>query len=278
MYRTLSSMVERPPLYTKNTIPFWDDEHISKQMLKAHLDPDFEGASRKHSFIEQSVGWIKTLVPSSSHRRLLDIGCGPGIYAERFAKAGYEVTGIDFSTRSIAYAVASAREKQAPIRYFCQDYLNLDLRETFDLAVMIYCDYGALCTSDRNKLMRTVYERLRPGGKFLLDVFSAVAYDRFEEAQTWEHCENGGFWSQEPYIAIHGRYKYLESATLEHTIILADKAVRNYYLWNTYFTQEMLTQEAADAGFQVCGLFGDVAGSGLEKESLTMAILLEKPK
>ncbi|MGE5494383.1 MAG: methyltransferase domain-containing protein [Burkholderiales bacterium] len=29
--------------------------------------------------------------------RLLDLGCGPGIYAELFAKKGFCVTGVDFS-------------------------------------------------------------------------------------------------------------------------------------------------------------------------------------
>lgn len=54
MYTTLVSMLKKPQLYTKTTILFWDDEHISKQMLKAHLDPCFEGASRKHTFIPAS--------------------------------------------------------------------------------------------------------------------------------------------------------------------------------------------------------------------------------
>lgn len=276
LYQTLSSMLAKPLLYTKNTIPFWDDEHISKQMLKAHLDPDFEGASRKFSFIEQSVRWIKEIVPASSYKQLIDIGCGPGIYAEKFTEEGYEVTGVDFSTRSIEYAIRSAKEKNAVIHYLCQDYLQLELNQTFDLATMIYCDYGALSTADREILMRTAYRRLRMGGKFLLDVFSTASYDRFEEAQTWELCENGGFWSQEPYLALHGRYKYPENATLEHTVILSDKGIRNYYLWNTYFTQETLIREAAAAGFQVCGLFEDVAGNPYRKESPTMAILLEK--
>ncbi|MFV0241067.1 MAG: hypothetical protein ACK5H4_13640 [Lacrimispora sphenoides] len=29
MLKSLIPFLERPPLYTKTTIPFWDDEHIS---------------------------------------------------------------------------------------------------------------------------------------------------------------------------------------------------------------------------------------------------------
>lgn len=276
MYKTLVSMLEKPPLYSKTTIPFWDDEHISKQMLKAHLDPDFEGASRKLSFIEKSVSWIREIVPSADYRQLIDIGCGPGIYAEKFAEAGYQVTGIDFSRRSIDYAISSADKKNADICYLCQNYLQLDLKKTFDFATMIYCDYGALSTTDRKLLMQTVYNCLRPGGKFLLDVFSNVPYERFTEAQTWEFCEHGSFWSEDPHIAFHGNYKYPDNATLEHTAIVSQNTVRNYYLWNTYFTQEALRNEAAGTGFKVCGIFGDMAGAVYTEKSPTIAILLQK--
>lgn len=133
----------------KLRFPFGDDEHISGEMLKAHLDPDFEGASRKLPFIEKSVRWIGELAPAGDYRRMIDFGCGPGLYGERLARTGYEVTGVDMSRRSIAYAERSAREKGLDIRYLQKNYLQMDLGETFDFATMIYCDYGALSTVDR---------------------------------------------------------------------------------------------------------------------------------
>ena len=105
MHNNLLTIFERPPLYKKMEIPFWDDEHISLQMLKAHLNPDFDGASRKLDFINKSVNWIARIAQPSEYNELLDIGCGPGIYAEKFARFGYSVTGIDFSRRSISYAI-----------------------------------------------------------------------------------------------------------------------------------------------------------------------------
>ena len=96
--------LERPELYKQSEINFWDDEYISKQLLKAHLDTNFEGASRNFNFIEDSVNWIVTVANPANYPKLLDLGCGPGLYAEKFAQKGYKVTGIDFSKRSINYA------------------------------------------------------------------------------------------------------------------------------------------------------------------------------
>lgn len=113
----LLSALQKPRLYTKTEGTFWDDEYISKQMLKAHLDPEFEGASRKHCFIEKSSVWIQETVSPLEYPQLLDVGCGPGLYAQRFARAGYQVTGVDFSRSSVAYARQTAQTANLPITY-----------------------------------------------------------------------------------------------------------------------------------------------------------------
>ena len=43
MLERMRMALEKPPLYTKSKGAFWNDEYISKQMLKAHLNPEFEG-------------------------------------------------------------------------------------------------------------------------------------------------------------------------------------------------------------------------------------------
>lgn len=276
MLDSITTLLEKPPLYTKSDATFWNDEHISKQMLKAHLDPEFEGASRKREFIEKSALWIGEAVPPSGYPLLLDIGCGPGIYAEKFAKMSYQVTGIDFSKRSIKYAQSSAFKQNLDITYHYQDYMYMNLNEVFDLAAMIYCDYGALSTADRKIIMQKVFEHLKPGGKFLLDVFSIAKYNSFEEKQTWEICHDGGFWRTGKYAALNGCYKYSNHVTLEQISIISDSETASYYLWSTYFTRDMLIKEADDAGFKTCKVLGDVAGSTYQEDSFTIAILLEK--
>ena len=276
MLNNIIQSLEKPPLYSKNDHEFWNDEHISMQMLKAHLNPEFDGASRKLSFIKKSAAWIKEIVPPTRYPMLLDVGCGPGIYSEIFAQYGYGVTGIDFSHRSIDYATNSALKQQLNIKYIYQDYLKMSLHEVFDFAAMIYCDYGALSANDRKTLMQRIYQHLKPGGKFLLDVFSVETFHSFQESQTWELCKNGGFWRKNSYAALCGRYKYSPYITLEQTTVISDIEIATYYIWNTCFTRNTLVQEAKDNGFKVCGIFGNVAGEIYHENSPTIAILLEK--
>ena len=68
--------------------------------------------------------------------------------------------------------------------------------------------------------MQKIYRALKPGGKFLLDVFSAVKHNAFQEARTWDFCHNRGFWRAEKYLALNGRHKYQDNVTLElHPIL-----------------------------------------------------------
>ncbi len=276
MYNNLIMSLNKPEIYTKTKVEFWNDAYISKQMLKAHLDPEFEGASRKLAFIDNSVAWIQDIVPSTEHPLLLDLGCGPGIYAEKFTQNGYQVTGIDFSLRSIEYARKSAASKNFNITYLYQNYLEMDLGKRFDFITMIYCDYGALSTKDRQILLSKMYLHLKPGGKLLLDVFSMKKFNEFKEAQTWDVCLQDGFWRADEYVAINGCYKYPGNVTLSLISIISKDGITPYYLWDTYYSKEDLIQEISCAGFKVCGVFGDVAGSSFHEESETIAILLEK--
>lgn len=276
MYNNIAMHLACPLIYQQNQAKFWDDAHISQQMLKAHLDPEYEGASRKLTFIEDSVNWIKETVPADQYPRLLDIGCGPGLYTERFCRAGYQVTGMDFSQRSIAYAKDSAKRQGLDITYLYQDYLQMDIRHAFDFATLIYCDYGALSTENRSLILHNLYGSLRKGGKLLLDVFSMTQYGGFQEANTWEDCPKGGFWCAEKHLVLNRRYRYSDQVTLEQMTIMTDGDLQTYYLWTSYFTRETLMKEAEESGFKTVGIFGDVSGMPYLESKPTIAILLEK--
>lgn len=54
----LNFLKKRPELYEQNVSKLWDDEHISKGMLEAHLNPDLDAATRNYKFVDKSVKWI----------------------------------------------------------------------------------------------------------------------------------------------------------------------------------------------------------------------------
>lgn len=276
MLTKLCNYLTPPPIYTVNEQSFWQDDYISSHLLQAHLNPEFEGASRSHTFIDNSVNWIEGMFPSTQYRRLLDIGCGPGLYAERLVAKGYKVTGVDFSKRSIDYARNSADKLGCSIEYRYENYLTDEWKDPYDIAVLIYCDYAALSTNNRKLLLDKIYAGLCEGGVLLLDVFTRHKFDAFQESRTWSIHEKGGFWNEGKHISLHLNLKYPEYTTLEQTAVMTEEDTKVYYIWNRYFTREELIAEASEAEFTVIGMYQDVEGKPYSEDGMTMCMTLQK--
>lgn len=276
MFRELMKYLGRPELYAPSSAPFWDDEHISRGMLVAHLDPQWDAASRNHAFIDQSVEWISRLLPPTDNPRLLDLGCGPGLYAERFCRKGYQVTGIDLSKRSIHHARQSAAKQGLEITYCNQDYLDLSLQGMFDIVVLIYCDYGCLSDSSRKKVLANVYQALRPNGHLILDVFTPLQHEGKTETTTWRF-EQEGYWKPEPHLCLQSFHRYDESNTfLDQYIVVTDKKIDCYNVWDHTFEVEDLRGELNGAGFSTVDIYGDVAGAEYQPDSTILCALARK--
>ena len=249
-----------PPIYKESSKAFWDDEHISKSMLGAHLDSDNDGASRKVSTIQKSVDWICEYVQNVEGKRLLDLGCGPGIYAEMLYDKGFSVTGIDFSKRSIEYAQNHAKETKRNIEYRYQNYLEIDYENEYDVAILIYCDFGVLSPQDRSILLKKIRKALKPGGILILDVFNENYLKAFSETQTIEY-EESGFWANEPYVLIQKNKIYRESNnTLEQYLIITQNDLECFNIWNQVYSLDTFKQEIAGGGFEVTDILDDVCG------------------
>jgi len=136
--------------------------------------------------------------------------------------------------------------------------------------------FTRFCRFSQNISCEIIYQHLKPGGRFLLDVFSLTQLENFQESQTWEVCPDGGFWCPENYIALNRACKYPDNVTLRQTLVIAKKKVSNYYLWDTYFSKKALEEEAVGSGFKICEYFGDVSGSTYSEHSSTLAVLLKK--
>lgn len=266
----LESLAQKPIPFAQSTSKFWDDEHISKYMLAAHLDPDLEAASRQHWFIDASVKWIASLVHNPSMCSLLDLGCGPGLYAQAFSSFGFRVTGVDYSKRSIDYARSQASETGRAIDYHYQNYLTIEYENAFDVVTLIYCDFGVLHPEDRALLLRKIRTALKPGGLLILDGFTLNQCNEISETKTVEY-QDSGFWSEQPYLCIKSSYRYEECKTyLEQYLVVTKTQLNCYNIWNHVFDAASFEAELRAAGFTAVEFYGNVCGEPLSETSKTI--------
>jgi 2-polyprenyl-3-methyl-5-hydroxy-6-metoxy-1,4-benzoquinol methylase len=241
---------KRPEVYSKGTAKMWVDEYISKQLLEVHLNPDIELASRKATTIDGTVDWILEKIPDE-RIEILDLGCGPGLYAEKLAAKGHKVTGIDFSAGSIRYARESAAGKVLDITYRMQDYLELDEENRYDLIMMIFTDFGVLLPDEREKLLTNIHRALKPGGKFLFDVLNENFPTTEAGSKGWEAAPQG-FWREGPYLALTESFYYEEQqVTLsQHVVIDEREEIEIYRFWIHTFSHADLEELLSAKGFR----------------------------
>jgi len=278
VFDKLVEINSRPaPFQFYTAAELWTDEHTSKKMLEYHLNESINLSSRNKDFIARSVKWIVSHFTIDAGTSIADFGCGPGLYTTAFAEHHADVTGIDFSGRSIRYAKGIAEQKKLDITYHLQNYLEFETEKRFDLITMIFCDYCALSSSQRKQLLAKFHRFLKPGGSVLLDVHSLNTFNNRNEVATYELNQLDGFWSAEPYYGFLSIFKYdEEKVTLDKYTIIEKARTRVVYNWLQYFSRDSLRREFEESGFEAKEFYSDVAGSAFSPESADMAIVAVK--
>ena len=276
--KKLKTSITRPdPFEFYTAIDLWTDEHTSEQMLTFHLNEDIDLSSRNSGFINRSVEWIASYFNIGAGSKIADFGCGPGLYATRLAQMQADVTGIDFSKRSIQYAQEVATKEGLSIHYVNQNYLEFETDDRFGLVLMIMCDFCALSPIQRKKMLTKFHTFLEPGGLVLLDVYSLNAFEQREETAVYEVNLLNGFWSPNKYYGFQNTFKYeREKVVLDkYTLIEADRT-RTIYNWLQYFSPETLEREFTGCGFTIEKIFSDVAGTPFDSKANEFAVVAKK--
>jgi len=278
MYNELKAINSRPgpfQFYTADAL--WNDEHTSQEMLEYHLNESVDLSSRNKDFIDRSVKWIVAHFGIDRQTAVADFGCGPGLYTTLFAERDADVTGIDFSERSIRHAKETAARKALNIDYLCRDYLEFETEKRFDLITMIMCDFCALSPIQRKKMLTRFHSLLNADGAVLLDVYSLHAFNQREEVSTYEHRQLDGFWSKEDYYGFLNTFKYDEDKViLDKYTIIEMARTRTVYNWLQYFSPDTLREEFDDNGFKIEEVYSDVAGKTFNSKSPEFAIVARK--
>lgn len=262
LFDRLERFNERPPPFSISTAAdLWTDSHTSERMLEFHLDGETALASRPAEFIDRSLEWIGQLARLGPTSRLLDLGCGPGLYTNRLARTGADVVGVDFSERSIRHAERTADSTASPT-YVVGDYLEVEVPGDFDVVLLAMYDYCALGPDQRRRLLDRIHAWLRPDGRFIFDVYGLVSLSERNEDVTYALDLMNGFWSAEPYHGFLRTFVYPEErVTLDKYEIIDATRSRTIYNWLQYFDEGSLAEELEAADLVVDAVFGDLAGA-----------------
>lgn len=269
----LCRLQERPAPFAPGESQFWTDAHIARQLLAVHLDPHTDLASRRPETIERSTAWIVETLGMKPGDCVLDLGCGPGLYAARLAQLGFQVTGVDFSQNSLDYAQTYAHQHGLAIDYRCQNYLEFDDRSLYEVVLLIYGDLCPLSPAQRTRLFANVGRALKPGGRFVFDVSTPYLRQKYGLKKDW-YAARSGLWKPGPHLVLEQGFAYPDDIFLDQYIVIeADCKISTYRNWFQDYTPETITAELQANGFTIESMWSDLSGTPYEPASDWLGIV-----
>jgi SAM-dependent methyltransferase len=260
----------------------WDDPGFSERMLREHLSQDHDMASRRSEIIDRHVEWIHETLLAGAPSRVLDLCCGPGLYARRLSELGHDCFGIDFSPASIRHAEGEAGVAggAGECRFACSDVRTAEFGSGFDLAMLIFGEFNVFRRADAAGILARAHDALAPGGTLLLEPQTLeTVRETGEGPPTWYSSE-GGLFLDGPHVCLKESFWDPESRTATTRFYVLDAttcSVERHAMTAQGYEESELAAMLADAGFEGGDFMSSLAGVAIEDQAGLFAVIARKP-
>jgi len=128
-------------------------------------------SNRNYAEAEQFLQNLLQHLHPKPDARILDLACGKGRHAIYLNQQGYNVTGVDLSPQSIAFAKQFENEK---LHFEVQDMRQVYKPNHFDFVLNLFTSFGYFASETENVVaLKAISESVKPGGKLVIDFLNA---------------------------------------------------------------------------------------------------------
>lgn len=278
----LSDLVHRPvlpiPWQEGDNIP-WHDPDFSARMLAEHLTQAHDAASRRTAKIILHVDWIHNNVLTGRPTKILDLGCGPGLYSSRLAKLGHQCVGIDYSPASIRYAVEDADKEHLNCVYHHEDIRKADYGTGYGLVMLIFGEFNVFRPADARLILQKARAALADGGLLLLEPHSYEAIREIgEESASW-YTGGQGLFSPRPHLCLTEHFwheKYHCNTTRHFVVDAASGEIARYAQSMQAYTETQYQAVLTECGFSNISFYPSLIGVEDPNQRYLIAITARK--
>jgi len=259
----------------------WNDAAFSERMLAEHLSQAHDAASRRWAKIDQHVRWIHGELLGGRRTRILDLGCGPGLYTSRLAALGHECVGIDFAPAPISYAAEQAEREHLQCTYVHADIRKADYGAGFGLVMLIFGELCVFHPDDAKLILAKAHAALEAGGLILLEPHTFQAVRKMgSRAPSWQGKRTGLFCDR-PHLYLAESFwdEASRTATTRCYVIEAETGeVTRHASTARAYTDEQYRDLLAERGFEDIRFFPSLTGAEDESQGDYLAIAARKPE
>jgi cyclopropane fatty-acyl-phospholipid synthase-like methyltransferase len=205
---------------------------------------------------DRLVTFIVHVLDLKRGERLLDLACGSGVHALRFARRGIEVVGLDIAPSLVRYCTEQAAAKGLDNATFIEgDMRALTYREEFDALVILSTSFGFFDDENNQRVLDGIAQALKPDGRVLLQLSDPITFvDRQYQRCYWRRRPEGIYWMEtwfDPATCIsHGIFHFTDNDGVTH-------------LWDDhervrFYTLPELRRMFDQAGLKITNAYGDI--------------------
>ena len=155
-------------------------------------------ATRRTEWIDRQVAWLHDHLLNAAPARILDLGCGPGLYGHRLANLGHKCLGIDFGPASIEYAIQQCLN-DARCEFKLGDIRQVTFDGPYDLAVILYGELNVFSPDEALAILRKARACLATDGCLVAEVQTPEVVESVGNGQPTEQAVESGLFSDRPY-------------------------------------------------------------------------------
>ena len=263
----------------KNPVPFvdgepvpWGDPEFSERLLRIHIAQETDMATRSGYRVQGEIGFLDGCFRthlSKNRNRILDLMCGPGLYAKELGRRGYQVAGVDISPASIAFARKMIKQSRMSIPFHQANVLDVELPpESFDGCFWNYGAPNAFQHEDLIRMLNRIAEWLAPGGVLVTEMMSLDALAEECDKQ-WETLDKSYFYDR-PHLWLDEKIWHEPTQSQLYRVYIVDAETGETTTFTEHhqgYAVDEYEEMLGLAGFDIRDRFGSMTGEILDDES-----------
>lgn len=176
-FEAIATRPPRPrPFAEAGSLP-WSDPAFSRHFLRT--------ATRNQRYTRREIAFLEQCRILAPQRRILDLACGGGRHSLAMAQHGAIVTGIDIGPAAIDLARRRARRAGVAVEFLLGDVRELRFDAAFDAVTFLFGCFTEMPRHEAQEVLRRIGQSLRPGGMFVLDVYTPHFFAELDGLQEW---------------------------------------------------------------------------------------------
>jgi ubiquinone/menaquinone biosynthesis C-methylase UbiE len=232
--------------------------------------PLFSLVSKKTT--EAEVRHIMRKLNLKRGSRFLDCPCGIGRISLPLAKRGVRVTGVDLTETYLEEAAHKILQAKLPVKLVRSDMRRINFRNEFDAAGNLWTSFGYFeKESDNILVLKKLYQALKPGGRFVMQVINRDWVMVHYTTRGWEEADG--------LISIENRsFDFATSINHGEQRFLRDGKLSNHKVDLRMYSCHELIAMFKKVGFVDVVAFGGIKDEPITRNTRDMWLFATKPK